>query len=257
MGGIVGRLFREFAMTVSITVIISAMVSLTLTPMMCARFLRQEHGDHGRFYRIIEAGFDGMLDFYRRTLEVALRHRFITLLVFLATVTTTAVLFISIPKGFFPTQDIGLIVGITDANQDISYDAMVLRQQKVNDIILHDPAVASFASLAGAGNNGQTANNGRVFINLKPWGQREPVMDVIARLSQKVQALEGIRLYMQPAQDITVGGRLARTQFQYTLQDADATELNTWAPKILSRITAMAKCATSPPISRTAAPPRR
>jgi len=239
MGGIVGRLFREFAMVVSITVIFSAFVSLTLTPMMCARFLKQEHGDRGRFYRVIEGGFDAMLNFYRRTLEVALRFRFITLMVFLATVATTGVLFVMIPKGFFPTQDIGLIIAITDANQDISYDAMVQRQEAVNQIVHDDPAVDSFASLVGAGNGGQTANNGRLFINLKPWGQREPVMEVIARLSQKMQGLEGIRLYMQPAQDITVGGRLARTQYQYTIQDADPSELNSWAPKILDKIRAL------------------
>jgi multidrug efflux pump subunit AcrB len=131
---------------------------------------------------------------------------------------------------------VGLILGMTEANQDISYDAMVRRQEAVNKIIMDDPAVVSFASLAGPGNNGQTGNNGRIFINLKPWGQRPPVMEVIARLEQKVQALQGINLYMQPAQDITVGGRLARTQYQYTLQDADATELNTWAPRILDRI---------------------
>jgi hydrophobe/amphiphile efflux-1 (HAE1) family protein len=236
MGGIVGRLFREFAMVVSITVIVSAFVSLTLTPMMCARFLKQEHGDRGRFYRVIESGFDAMLAFYRRTLGVALRFRFITLMVFLATVATTGVLFVMIPKGFFPTQDIGLIIAITDANQDISYEAMVQRQEQVNKIVHDDPAVDSFASLVGAGNGGQTANNGRLFINLKPWGQREPVMQVIARLSQKMQGLEGIRLYMQPAQDITVGGRLARTQYQYTIQDADPGELNKWAPKILDKI---------------------
>jgi hydrophobe/amphiphile efflux-1 (HAE1) family protein len=236
MGGIVGRLFREFAMVVSITVVISAFVSLTLTPMMCSRFLKQEHGDRGRFYRFIEAGFDGMLNFYRRTLAVALRFRLITLMVFLATVTLTGVLFYVIPKGFFPIQDIGLIIAITDANQDISYDAMVKRQEEVNNIVLHDPAVDSFASLVGAGNGGQTANNGRLFINLKPWGQRDPVMQVIARLSEKMQKLEGIRLFMQPAQDITVGGRLARTQFQYTIQDADPNELNKWAPKILDKV---------------------
>jgi len=239
MGGIVGRLFREFAMVVSITVIFSAFVSLTLTPMMCARFLKQEHGDRGRFYRVIEGVFDAMLNFYRRTLEVALRFRFITLMVFLATVATTGVLFVMIPKGFFPTQDIGLIIAITEANQDISYDAMVQRQEAVNQIVHDDPAVDSFASLVGAGNGGQTANNGRLFINLKPWGQREPVMEVIARLSQKMQGLEGIRLYMQPAQDITVGGRLARTQYQYTIQDADPSELNSWAPKILDKIRAL------------------
>jgi hydrophobe/amphiphile efflux-1 (HAE1) family protein len=236
MGGIVGRLFREFAMVVSITVVVSAFVSLTLTPMMCARFLKQEHGDRGRFYRAIEWVFDAMLSFYRRTLEVALRFRFITLMVFLATVCVTGVLFVEIPKGFFPTQDIGLIIGITDAAQDISYDAMMQRQERVNAIVRADPAVASFASLVGAGNNGQTANNGRVFINLKPWGERDPIMTVIARLSQKVQALEGIRLFMQPAQDITVGGRLSRTQYQYTIQDADPLELNQWAPKILDKI---------------------
>jgi hydrophobe/amphiphile efflux-1 (HAE1) family protein len=236
MGGIVGRLLREFAIVVSLTVVISAVVSLTLTPMMCARFLKQEHGDRGRFYRFIEAGFDAMLGFYERTLDVALRYRFITLMVFLATVAITGVLFVAIPKGFFPTQDIGLIIGITDANQDISYQAMVQRQERINQIVHDDPAVDSFASLVGAGNAGQTANNGRVFINLKPWGQREGVMKVIARLADKVQAVEGIRLFMQPAQDITVGGRLARTQYQYTVQDANPTELNTWAPRILNEV---------------------
>jgi hydrophobe/amphiphile efflux-1 (HAE1) family protein len=236
MGGIVGRLLREFAIVVSLTVVISAFVSLTLTPMMCARFLKQEHGDRGRFYRFIEAGFDGMLGFYERTLDVALRFRFITLMIFIATVCVTGVLFVIIPKGFFPTQDIGLIIGITDANQDISYTAMVQRQERINKIVHDDPAVDSFASLVGAGNGGQTANNGRVFINLKPWGQRDPVMKVIARLADKVQAVEGIRLFMQPAQDITVGGRLARTQYQYTLQDADPSELNSWAPKILNKV---------------------
>jgi hydrophobe/amphiphile efflux-1 (HAE1) family protein len=239
MGGIVGRLFREFAMTVSLTVVISAFVSLTLTPMMCARFLRPHTGEHGRMYKIVEAGFDAMVGFYRRTLDVALRFRAITLMVFLATLGLTTVLFINIPKGFFPLQDIGLIIGITEANQDISFDAMQKRQEQVNKIILDDPAVASFASLAGAGNGGQTANNGRVFINLKPWGQRPPVMDVINRLTQKVQALQGMNLYMQPAQDITVGGRLARTQYQYTLQDSDAVELNIWAPRILDKVRGM------------------
>jgi hydrophobe/amphiphile efflux-1 (HAE1) family protein len=236
MGGIVGRLLREFAIVVSMTVVISAFVSLTLTPMMCARFLKQEHGDRGRFYRVIESGFDAMLGFYKRTLEVALRFRFITLMVFFATMCVTGVLFVLIPKGFFPTQDIGLIIAITDANQDISYQAMVERQERVNQIVRDDPAVDSFASLIGAGSAGETTNNGRLFINLKPWGQRDGVMKVIARLSDKVQALEGVRLFMQPAQDITVGGRLARTQYQYTLQDADPNELNTWAPRVLDRV---------------------
>jgi hydrophobe/amphiphile efflux-1 (HAE1) family protein len=236
MGGIVGRLFREFAVTVSITVIISAFVSLTLTPMMCARFLKAENHQHGRIYNIVESMFDGMLNFYRRTLAVALRFRFITLMVFLATLGVTAFLFIIIPKGFFPQQDIGLIVAITEANQDISYDAMYRKQEQMNAIVHDDPAVASFASFVGAGNGGQTGNNGRMYINLKPWGQREPIMAVIARLNRKAQAIEGFRLYMQPSQDITVGGRLSRTLYQYTLQDADPAELNHWAPKLLDKL---------------------
>jgi hydrophobe/amphiphile efflux-1 (HAE1) family protein len=236
MGGLVGRLVREFAITVSMTIVISAFVSLTLTPMMCARFLKPETHQHGRAYRAVEAMFDGMLAFYRRTLDVALRFRFVTLLVFLATLGVTGLLFVIIPKGFFPQQDIGLIIAITEANQDISYDEMYRKQEQVNQIMHDDPAVASFASLVGAGNAGQTGNNGRIFMNLKPWGQRDPIMKVIARLSEKVKSVEGFRLYMQPAQDITVGGRLARTLYQYTLQDADPAELNQWAPRLLDKI---------------------
>ena len=236
MGGIVGRLFREFAVTVSMTVVISAFVSLTLTPMMCARFLKAENHQHGRLYNIVESMFDGMLSFYRRTLAVALRFRFITLMVFLTTLGVTGFLFVIIPKGFFPQQDIGLIVAITEANQDISYDSMYRKQAQLNEIVHNDPAVASFASIVGAGNGGQTGNNGRMYINLKPWGQREPIMAVIARLSRKAQTIEGFRLYMQPSQDITVGGRLSRTLYQYTLQDADPAELNHWAPKLLNKL---------------------
>jgi len=222
--------------TVSITVVISAFVSLTLTPMMCARFLKSENHEHGRMYRAVEAMFDGMLAFYRRTLGYALKFRFVTLMVFLATMCVTGFLFITIPKGFFPQQDIGVIIAITEANQDISYDSIYKKQELVNKIVHDDPAVASFASLVGAGNGGQTGNNGRLYINLKPWGHRDPIMQVIARLSAKVQAIEGFRIYMQPSQDITVGGRLARTLYQYTLQDADPTELNTWAPRLLDKL---------------------
>jgi hydrophobe/amphiphile efflux-1 (HAE1) family protein len=239
MGGIVGRLFREFAVTVSMTVVVSAFVSLTLTPMMCARFLKAETHQHGRLYRAVESMFDGMLGFYRHTLGYALRFRFITLLVFLGTLCVTGYLFIVIPKGFFPQQDIGLIVAITEANQDVSYDEIYKKQELVNQIVHDDPSVATFASLVGAGNGGQTGNNGRLYINLKPWGQRDPVMKVIARISAKVQAIEGFRIYMQPAQDITVGGRLSRTLYQYTLQDADPKELNSWAPKMLDRLRTM------------------
>ena len=236
MGGIVGRLFREFAMTVSITVVVSAIVSLTLTPMMSSRFLSAEHGKHGRLYRAVEWGFDAILAFYRRTLDIALRLRFITLMVFLATVTVTGVLFVTIPKGFFPTQDVGLIIGVSEGAQNASFQQMSELQRKLNDIVGTDPAVASYAAQIGAGTAGQQGNDGRMFINLKPWNQRkdDDVMTVIARLSRKAQAVAGVRLFLQPAQDINVGGRLSRTMYQYTLQDADTGELNAWAPKFLA-----------------------
>jgi hydrophobe/amphiphile efflux-1 (HAE1) family protein len=237
MGGIVGRLFREFAVCVSITIVISAMVSLTLTPMMCARFLNSGTHTHGRFYNMVEHMFDAMLRFYERTLDIALRFRFITLMVFVATVTLTVVLYVVIPKGFFPTQDTGIIIGITDAAQDISFDQMAVLQRAANQVVLHDPAVASVVSAVGAGLGGQTANNGRMYITLKPWSERNlSVTQVIARIDQKMQAVGGIKLFMQPAQDVSVGARLGRTLYQYTLQDPSQTELNTWAPKILARM---------------------
>jgi hydrophobe/amphiphile efflux-1 (HAE1) family protein len=240
MGGIVGRLFREFAMTVSIAVIISAFVSLTLTPMLCSRFLKRQH-EHGRVYRIVEAGFDAVLNFYRRTLDIALRFRFITLLVFLATLSVTVFLFMAIPKGFFPTQDVGLIIATSEAAQDVSFQQMQKLQQRLNDLVLHDPAVASFASQVGAGTAGQQANDGRLYINLKPWDERpnDGVMKVIARLTSEARAIPGISLFMQPAQDINVGGRLARTMYQYTLEDADSAQLNQWAPKVLAKVKAL------------------
>ncbi|MBV8915901.1 MAG: efflux RND transporter permease subunit, partial [Acetobacteraceae bacterium] len=238
MGGIVGRLFREFAVTVSITIAVSAIVSLTLTPMMASRFLTGEkEKKHGRVYRFVEGLFDGMLGFYRRTLDVALRFRFITLLVFLGVVAGTAGLFMVIPKGFFPSQDTGIIIAITDAAQDISFEAMERLQKQVNDVVLHDPAVAGLTSAVGAGTGGQTANNGRMYIQLKPFDQRsETASQVIVRLSQKMQSVEGIRLFMQPAQDVSVGGRLSRTQYQYTLSDPDGDELNQWAPRVLEKL---------------------
>jgi len=235
MGGIVGRLFREFAVTVSITIFVSLIVSLTLTPMMCSRFLRAESHEHGRLYRMVEAMFDGMLAFYRRTLDIALRFRFITLMVFLATVTLTGLLFVWIPKGFFPVQDTGTIIGITEAAQNVSFDEMSRIQQQINAIVQSDPDVATYSATIGG--NGNTGNSGKMFINLKPFDQRTSgVMEVIARLNKKAQGLVGARLFMQPAQDINVGGRASRTMYQYTLQDSDADELNVWAPKILAAI---------------------
>ena len=233
MGGIVGRLFREFAMTVSTAVVVSAFVSLTLTPTLCARFLRHQP-NHGRLYLAVEHLFDLLLGFYRRTLDVALRFRSVTLLVFVATVAITAILFVTIPKGFFPLQDTGLIIATTQAAQDISYDAMYAKQSEVNQLIKADPAVAAFASQIGAGTGGQTGNMGRLYISLKPWGTRDGVSAVIRRLSARSQKISGIKLYMQAAQDINVGGRQAQTMYQYTLQDADASELNRWAPKLLA-----------------------
>jgi hydrophobe/amphiphile efflux-1 (HAE1) family protein len=235
MGGIVGRLFREFAMTVTIAVVVSAIVSLTLTPMMCSRFLRHS-GSHGRVYRAVEAMFDGMIGFYRRTLDIALRFRFITLMVFLGTLGLTVYLFITIPKGFFPTQDTGLAICITEGPQDASFAQMSAIQQKIAGILAADPDVASYSSTVGAGIGGQTGNNGRIFISLKPWDQRTggSVMDFINRVRPKLKAVEGGRAFLQPALDIRVGGRLSRTQYQYTLQDADPVELYTWAPRILA-----------------------
>jgi hydrophobe/amphiphile efflux-1 (HAE1) family protein len=241
MGGIVGRLFREFAMTVSVAVLISAFVSLTLTPMMCAGFLSHSHGAHGRLYRIIEAGFEGMIGFYRRTLDVALRFQFITLMTFLCTLSLTVVLYIYIPKGFFPIQDVGLIVGTSEGAQNASFDQMMRLQTRLNEIVQDDPAVASFASQIGAGTAGQQGNDGRFYINLKPWDERpnDGVMKVIARLAEKAKAVQGVNLYMQPSQDINVGGRLARTMYQYTLQDANSDELNRWAPRVLAKVKAL------------------
>ncbi len=237
MGGIVGRLFREFAICVSITIVVSALVSLTLTPMMCARFLTAEAHEHGRIYTLIERMFEGMIGFYERTLDIALRFRFITMLVFVATVALTVVLYVFIPKGFFPTQDTGIIIGITDAAQDSSFDAMQALQTAANKVVLHDPAVASVVSSIGAGTSGQTANNGRMYITLKPWSDRDvTATQVIARLDEKMQDVAGIRLFMQPAQDVRVGARLGRTLYQYTLQDPDQNELNAWAPKILAKM---------------------
>jgi len=237
MGGIVGRLFREFAICVSITIVVSAMVSLTLTPMMCSRFLNSEQPNHGRFYRAVEAIFDGMLRFYERTLDIALRFRFITLMVFCGTIALTAALYVVIPKGFFPTQDTGIIIGITDAAQDISFTGMSALQKQANAVVLANPSVLSVVSAVGAGVAGQTANNGRMYITLKPWDQRKyTATQVIGQIDQAMQRVQGIKLFMQPAQDVSVGARLGRTLYQYTLQDPNQDELNTWAPKILTKM---------------------
>jgi HAE1 family hydrophobic/amphiphilic exporter-1 len=218
--------------------VISALVSLTLTPMMASRFLTAEAHNHGRLFNLVERGFERMVNFYERTLDVALRFQFITLMVFFATVSLTVFLYIIIPKGFFPTQDTGIIIGITEVAQDASYGQMASLQQQVNQTVLRDPAVAAVVASVGAGAGGQTANNGRMYISLKPWDKR-PGMDatkVIRRIDRSMQAVSGIKLFMQPAQDVSVGARLGRTLYQYTLEDTSQSELNGWAPKILAKM---------------------
>ena len=232
MGGIVGRLFREFAVTVSFAVVISAAVSLTLTPMMCSLFLRHET-KHGALYRAVERVFDAVLGFYRRTLDVALRFHFITLMVFFATMSLSVYLYVVIPKGFFPEQDNGLIMTTTDANQDISFTEMKQRQQAAAAIIAHDPDVDNVSSYIG----NTPMNNGRIMITLKPFAQRHAkAQAIIARLRPKLAKVEGIVAYMQAAQDVRVGGRMSRTLYQFTLEDADTDQLYAWAPRILSKM---------------------
>jgi len=241
MSGIVGLLFQEFAVTVAIAIVISVIVSLTLTPMMCARLLTAEGEKRpGPVSRTLEGFFDGLVAVYDRRLVVALRHRFITLLVMISTVALTGVLFIEIPKGFFPQQDTGLIVGITEGAQNISPQAMKERTQAVLEVVTKDPAVASANGYIGPGGSTVTENNGRMFITLKPLGQRTATADqVIARLNKALQPVWGITLYMQAAQDITIGARLSKTQYQYTLVDVNSNELDHWAPILLQKMQAL------------------
>jgi HAE1 family hydrophobic/amphiphilic exporter-1 len=237
MGGVVGRLFQEFAVTVTVAIAVSALVSLTLTPVMGARLLRQEHPEaQGWLSRALEWCFDALLAAYDRALVVALRHRFITLMAMLATVAATAWLFIIIPKGFFPTQDTGLLLGVTEAAEDVSPAGMSAIQEKVIGTALKDPAVLTVGGYIGAGGATSTENQGRIFIALKPKPEHPPIGQVMARLSHAVQAVVGVRLYLQPVQDIVIGGRLTATQYQYTLTDIDLTELNKWAPIVQSAI---------------------
>jgi len=240
MSGVVGRLLREFAVTVSMTIAVSVFVSLTLTPMMCSRILKDEHTtSHGRLYKLFERGFDATLEAYRRGLDWVLVHQRITLASFVATVIATGVLFAIIPKGFFPQQDTGVLFGVTYAAQDISFAEMTRRQLAVTEIISQDPDIESWAASIGV-NGSQTMNNGRVFMSLKPWGARKTTaQEIINRLRRKMAAIPGVMLYLQMPQDLNVGGLLSRTQYQYTLKDADLDELNAWAPKMLARMKAL------------------
>jgi multidrug efflux pump len=262
MGDIVGRLFREFAVTLSVTIVVSAIVSLTLTPMMCAKLLHHKpESQQGRLYRFSEHVFQSIIDFYGRTLRFVLRHQFTTLLVFLATLGLTVWLFIIIPKGFFPVQDTGVILGVSEGPQNISFDAMSQRQQALSEVILKDPDVESLSSFIGIDGTNVTLNSGRVQINLKPikgWnfhldnlkhlilfdgqfqlyeGDRTAsASDVIRRLQTKLDRVPGITLFMQPVQDLTVEDRVSRTQFQYSLEDPDPKELAYWVPRFVEKL---------------------
>jgi hydrophobic/amphiphilic exporter-1 (mainly G- bacteria), HAE1 family len=236
MGGIIGRLFREFAVTLAMTIFVSMVVSLTLTPMMASRFLRA-HGEtkHGKFYQWSERAFDALLHAYERGLDVAMRWKRTTLLIFFATLGLSVYLFVVIPKGFFPQQDNGLITGTSEASQDISFEAMKSRQEALSQIVMEDPDVATVAMAIGG--SGRAGNNGNLFITLKPRNERASnAQQIIARLRPKLEKVPGARLYMQAAQDVRLGGRPTRTQFEFTLQDANLAELNEWAPKVLEKM---------------------
>jgi multidrug efflux pump len=238
MGDVVGRLFREFAVTLAVTIIISAVVSLTLTPMMSARILRHEPKEQqGKIYKASERAFERMIAFYGRTLKIVLRYQTITLFVALGTLVLTILLYIWIPKGFFPVQDTGVIQGISQAPQTISFPAMAAQQQELAKVILADPAVESLSSFIGADGTNTTLNSGRMSINLKPLSDRKiSAADLVRRLQNKLQKVQGISLYMQPVQNITVDDRVSRTQYQYTLEDPDPNELNDWTNRFVAKL---------------------
>jgi len=237
MSGIIGRLFREFALTVTASIIVSAVVSLTLAPMMCSRFMKREPETHSRIHQIIESGFVAMVRFYERTLDIVLRHQPITLCVFFATMALTAVMAVMIPKGFFPIQDTGLVQGFGEAAQPTSPDEMMRLMQKLGDVILEDPDVESFGSQTGSTGSAQSANTGRYFLTLKPRDERKlNASQIIDRLRPQLAKVQGAALFLQPSQDINVGARIARGSFQYTLQDTNIDELNEWSQKLLEKL---------------------
>jgi multidrug efflux pump len=241
MGDIVGRLFREFAITLSFTILISALVSLTLTPMLAARMIKsREEAHHNRLYKMSEDVFNGIINFYGETLAFALRFQPIVLLIAVVTLVLTVLLYIVIPKGLFPIQDTGVIQGVSEAAETISFPAMEQRQQALANIILQDPAVESLSSFIGVDGTNTTLNSGRIQINLKPLSSGRPnVTDVILRLQSALANVSGITLFMQPVQDLTVSDRVSRTQYQYTLEDSNPDELNEWTPKLLAKLQAL------------------
>lgn len=238
MGDIVGRLFREFAVTLSVTIIVSAFVSLTLTPMMCAKLLRRKgEKQEGRFARALEGGFQKIVDFYERTLRTVLNHQGTTLVVAFATLVATILLFLVIPKGFFPVQDTGLILGVSEASQEISFSALARRQQSLAEIILKDDAVESISSFIGMDGTNTSPNSGRIQINLKPLRDRKiSALEVIRRLQPALDGVPGITLFLQPVQDLTVEDRVSRTQYQYSLEDPNPTELAEWVKRLVTKL---------------------
>ena len=238
MGGIIGRLFREFAITVTVTIAVSAFVSLTLSPMLCALFLKNQHEvKHGRSYLFIERAFDKLVRGYEHGLDFVLAHQKTTLLVFVATVAATGVLYVFIPKGFFPQQDTGIISGISDAAQDVSFTKMVQLQHRLTDVIAKDPDVAGWGAFVGGQ---RPLNNSFAVIGLKPRDERTSTAEeVIGRLRRQFAKVDGANLFLQPVQDINLGGRTTRTQYQYTLQDPNLDELDTWAPRLLEKLKAL------------------
>ena len=238
LGGIIGRLFREFAVTVTVAIVMSGIISLTVTPMMCAWLIRREtHAEHGRLHRWSEAVFDSLASFYETTLDTVLAHRLATLIVTLATLAATVWLYVIIPKGFFPQQDTGVILAVARANADVSYDAMAMRIQRLGRIVMTDPDVDNVDYWIGAN---PTLSEGRMNINLKRFADRKAsAQQIVARIKARVAGVEGIALFMQVKQDIQVGGRVSATQYQYTLQDADVTELGLWADTLRKRFAAM------------------
>ena len=241
MGDVVGRLFREFAVTLAVTILVSALVSLTLTPMMCAKLLKTRgSAKRSRFYEASERFYERVIEKYGSTLQWVLKHQTATLIVTFATLVFTIMLFLIVPKGFFPVQDTGVILGISDAPQTVSFDAMAQRQQELAKVILKDPAVDSLSSFIGIDGVNTTPNSGRIQINLKPRSQRkETASDIIRRLQSKLADITGITLYMQPVQDLTVEDRVSRTQFQYSLESADAGDLNLWVPRLIDKLKAL------------------
>jgi len=241
MGDIVGRLFREFAVTLSVTILVSAIVSLTLTPMMCAKLLRHTHAEnHNWLYRSSEAVFEWIIRQYGVTLSWVLRNQAMTLFVAILTLVATIGLYIVVPKGFFPVQDTGVILGISEAPQTVSFAAMAERQQLLNKAILEDPAVDSLSSFIGIDGTNTTMNSGRIQINLKPLEERGlSASAVIRRLQPRLAAVDGIALFMQPVQDLTVESRVSRTQYQYSLEHPDSAELDIWAPRFVAALQAL------------------